>query len=443
MTDQTGDTRTPARDHRQAKSVVGLEGEILSVIPIRIGIVGCGGHMYRNVLPLLRNIPEAEIVAVCDLNIDKARLYAEAAGGTPTAYPDVETMLDAGGLDAAIVVVGFDDITGEPLYPGVVEQILRRRVPTWLEKPPAADAAGVQRMIDAAEAGNTFAQVGFKKVFSVGVQRLHEITRLPSFGRITSYTYSYDVDLPAVVGDLSAPDGRRFLDDFVHIASVIERVIGVPAAVQATRGVGGAGVIVNRHTDGTLGTINLSKESSGLSPVERFEVVGTGTNAVLENGATLTYYPQGNRGPYGTSTNFLPPVTEKNPPDFGPRRWEPEFSLGNLHGGSHFIQGYYQQLRYFVDCVATSLAPELCSLRSAHNVMNYMDTLVGPFNVWRPVPGQKEVAAEHHADPVQELDCPQCSSAMTMKDGWNYVCRTCGTTVSGQIPRSQQTRNLS
>lgn len=407
---------------------------MLLVEPTRIGVVGCGGHAYRNVLPSVRQIPEAVLVSFCDLHRDKAELYARTLGTDATAFADVDEMLDHGGLDAVVVVVGFDDETGDPLYPPVVERILRRGIPVWLEKPPAADVAGVRRMADAAAAGGTFAQVGFKKVFSPAVDRLGQLVALPEFGPVTQYSYSYDVDLPAEIGNLRSPSGRRFLDDFVHVASVLDHLVGLPARVQTVRGPSGAGVVLNTHANGVVGTVNVANSRSGLAPVERLEIVGTGASAFLENGAYLRYYPPGTRGPYGTSTSYLPPVTDQAPADHGPRVWEPEFSLGNLHGGSLFLQGYFHQMRAFVDAVRAGEPPQRCGLDAAARVMAYLDALVGDFGRWRRVAGQPDVEFTHEVDQPQEFRCPDSGRAMVLKDGWNYVCRDCGRTRSGQSP---------
>jgi predicted dehydrogenase len=414
---------------RKTLRVLGGEGELREVVPTRLALVGCGGHAYRNVLPALRQIPEAVMIGFCDPNIEKAWLYAKNHGTDATAYADVDTLLDAEpSLDAVLVVVGFDYESGEPLYPAVVQRILRRGLPVWLEKPPAADRAGVGRMVDAARDGRTFAQVGFKKVFSPSIGRLKQLTRLAEFGAVTRYGYSYEVDMPAEVGNLRSPSGRRFLDDFVHVAAVIDFLCGTPALVQTVRGPTGAGLVINQHADGVIGTVALSSSASGLSPVERLDIVGQGANAVWENGAYLRYYPPGNRGPYGTSASYLP---AEGPADFGPRFWEPEFSLGNLHGGSQFIQGYFHQLRHFVDSVRAHTPPDWCGLDAAERVMTYLDALVGPFGEWRPVAGQAPVTYRHVVDEPQRFFCPASGKAMVLKDGWNYVCRDCGRTRSG------------
>lgn len=68
---------------------------------VNIGIVGCGGITNYHA-SYLKNIPEARIVALCDVNpqaIEKTREGVGQAAG----YDNVEAMLNHDGLDAVIV----------------------------------------------------------------------------------------------------------------------------------------------------------------------------------------------------------------------------------------------------------------------------------------------------------------------------------------------------
>lgn len=46
----------------------------------RLGLIGCWSHVYRNIIPALRFVENQEIVATCDLNIEKAEKYARHLG---------------------------------------------------------------------------------------------------------------------------------------------------------------------------------------------------------------------------------------------------------------------------------------------------------------------------------------------------------------------------
>ena len=45
--------------------------------------------------------------------------------------------------------------------------------------------------------------------------------------------------------------------------------------------------------------------------------------------------------------------------------WEPEFSLGQLYNKGLFLLGYYQEVKYFIDCVLTGQRPEKSELNAA------------------------------------------------------------------------------
>ena len=128
---------------------LGLEGELRDEgRPVRLAMLGCGSHTYRNVLPVLRWIPSARLEACCDLNLEKARAYARSFGAR-SAFADYRAMLDETELDGVLVVLGFD-ADGRPRYPGIVADLLARGLPVWLEKPPAATELEVVEMVRAA-----------------------------------------------------------------------------------------------------------------------------------------------------------------------------------------------------------------------------------------------------------------------------------------------------
>jgi predicted dehydrogenase len=73
--------------------------------PVRLGIVGTGSISLRGLLPhlTLEDVQDrVNVVAVCDPVLDRA----QAAAGkfaVPAAYPDLASMLEAGGLDAVSI----------------------------------------------------------------------------------------------------------------------------------------------------------------------------------------------------------------------------------------------------------------------------------------------------------------------------------------------------
>lgn len=419
------------RGEEWARAALGIEGELVTPKhSVRLGVVGCGSHTFRNVLPVLRHIPEARLVATCDLNREKAEAYAQAFGAE-RATGDHRELVGSGDLDAVLLILGFDE-QGQPLYPSVARNFLERDVCVWMEKPPSStrgQLASLRPLVD----GPTFLQVGFKRMFAPGWTHAAQILREPEFGPITSYSFRYSVDLPAEPGNLMRPSSRRFLDDIVHVASSIVHLVGVPKSATPFRGVGGDGFVVLQHGSGAVGSIHLSKNASRLDAIDDIVLTGIDTSLRIRNSATIEYFPSGWRGSYGRSTSWLPAESDgvtPRPTD-GPRRWEPQFSIGSLASGRLFHQGYYEQLRHFVDCVRKGVGPTRAHLEDALRVMAIVDAIRPPFGTTVSVEGSDgdlespiPVADDEEQPPI----CPRTGEPFDLKDGWSYRCRRCGIT---------------
>jgi predicted dehydrogenase len=106
---------------------------------LRGGIVGCG-FFGQIQLEAWRRMPEAEIVAACDQDIERARKSA------PRAYSAAEEMLDRERLD-------FLDIATRPdSHLPLVRLAASHRIPTICQKPMAPSWADAVAMVEAAEA---------------------------------------------------------------------------------------------------------------------------------------------------------------------------------------------------------------------------------------------------------------------------------------------------
>ncbi|NSW78645.1 MAG: Gfo/Idh/MocA family oxidoreductase [Chthonomonadetes bacterium] len=67
----------------------------------RIAFVGCGGHATHSLFPAVHQIPEMELVAVCDLREELAQRNARWFGALRW-YTDVATMLNQEDLDGVV-----------------------------------------------------------------------------------------------------------------------------------------------------------------------------------------------------------------------------------------------------------------------------------------------------------------------------------------------------
>jgi predicted dehydrogenase len=128
---------------------------------MRIGLVGCGkvGSIHAAALAA---VPEAQFVAACDANIERAQSFAAKYGVLP--FPDVATMLPH--VDA--VIIG----TPHPLHAAPAIQAAKAGVHVLVEKPMAATLDDCDTMIAAArDAGVTLGVISQRRFFTP-VQRI-------------------------------------------------------------------------------------------------------------------------------------------------------------------------------------------------------------------------------------------------------------------------------
>jgi myo-inositol 2-dehydrogenase / D-chiro-inositol 1-dehydrogenase len=120
---------------------------------IRVGMIGAGwiAQEHRRVLD---SLPDAELVAVCDLDKERAEALAESAGAR--AYLDWHELLDAEDLGALIVCTP----PGNHREPAIA--VLERGLPLYLEKPIARTAKDAAEIVAAAERTGTVCAIGYQ-----------------------------------------------------------------------------------------------------------------------------------------------------------------------------------------------------------------------------------------------------------------------------------------
>lgn len=403
-------------------SSLGIQGELVSSKGIpKVAVIGCGSHSFRNIFPTFQFI-DLDLVATCDFILEKAKLYAKQFGASKY-YTDYKEMIEKESLDGVFIILGYGD-KGEPLYPEIVSDILSKGISVWMEKPPAANAELIEQMIAAEKKSNgAFIQVGFKKMFMPSSQKLKEIISNPDFGEITSYSMRYTVDLPDDSADLRVPASRRFIDDYVHVASMQQYLFGPAKEVMYFNNEDKSGFANFIYDSGLIGSVHFSRANSKLAPVERIEVVGSGENVTMNNNIEITYYKKGKIGPYGSTPSYIP---QEGRVEY----YSPEFSLGQVYNKGLFLLGYYNEILYFVDNLRKGTLPQRAGSEDALNVMRYIDSFTagnGKLNSFGEVHERKG-----RGDIIKDiLLCRNCKkSTMYLKDGWNYTCKNCGNTIS-------------
>ena len=138
--------------------------------PLRLGVVGVG-HLGRHHARLLSDLPGATLVAVVDLQIDRARAAAAAAGAR--VETDLNAIVDA--VDAVTIAVPTVD------HLRVARPFLERGIHVLVEKPMTPTLAEADELIGLADASGAVLAVGHTERFNPAVQAALPILRQPRF----------------------------------------------------------------------------------------------------------------------------------------------------------------------------------------------------------------------------------------------------------------------
>lgn len=408
------------------RDVLGVAGEVVRDPDetMAVGLVGCGSHVYRNVLPALKYVEGLDLVATADLDERKATLYADQFGAR-ASYTDYRQMVAEQDLDGVLVSVGLD-ASGRPQYPDIVPEILDAGVSVWMEKPPAASLPELER-IEAAVTDEAFAQVGFKMMFTPAVGKMADLIGDEEFGEIQSYKISYALDLPREPREIQRPAARRFLDDVMHPLSEIVRLFGPPETVTHHYSGETDGFAILEHPGGFTGTFHLMGGAGRIGPAIDLQVVGEGPIAHMKGGTEIEYHRDGDWGSYTRNPDFT--KGEGSHSDrFRPQLREP---LGALELHSEALFGYVAELAHFAEALRSG-GPQWAGIDDAIEVMKIYETFCREPGVPHAIDEQVEPEARSGWLVTRRLHCPNCGGRMRPKNGWSAVCPPqaggCGTT---------------
>ncbi len=321
---------------------------------LNVAVVGVGSHGYRNVLPTMTFLP-VRLKAFCDVNIDRAKITAEQYG-VPRCYADMSEMFRNEDLDAIFLCVP------PRLHPELTCQALDAGVHVWLEKPPGMFAREVEEMIHHRK--DRVAVVGFKKAFMPATQKIIEIFDSEDYGPLRTLLGIYPMTIPSD-GERILREGEHtnWLQNGVHPLSLLLAIGGKVSAVTVHRGERGGGVCLLHFANGALGNFHLADGARHGQPSELYQFFGDDCHAEIRNG-TQVILQRGMRFDYTGSTSFMAEGF-----DSGAIVWEPQNSLGTLENKGLFVQGFYQEMRYFCDCILDGKPAVKGSLEFALEVM--------------------------------------------------------------------------
>jgi predicted dehydrogenase len=197
---------------------------------VRFGLVGCGGigAMHAKAIEL---IDEGELVAVCDIDLARAREIADEHA-VSHVFGNVEAMLDAVALDAVTIA------TDHKRHFAPAMAAIERGVHAIVEKPITVSLEEAHRLLKAAHAHRVKLGGVFQRRFFPAAQRMHAAI---GDGRIGRVTVAECIALlgrdrayfarDAWRGTWKGEGGGALMNQAIHMIDMLLWMVGPPAEV--------------------------------------------------------------------------------------------------------------------------------------------------------------------------------------------------------------------
>lgn len=134
----------------------------------RVALIGCGDIAEHGHLPALHEHPEFELVALCDIDLDKARKLSKVYSNVEI-YRDHRNLLNQEQLDAVVLALNPEDSVD------VAIDFLNQNIPVLDEKPIATTLYDAYRLRSAVYKSNGIYQIGFVMRYSKWVSRIGDM----------------------------------------------------------------------------------------------------------------------------------------------------------------------------------------------------------------------------------------------------------------------------
>lgn len=150
---------------------------------LKIGVIGCGSIAQHRHLPEYAANANVKIVAVCDINEERAKKIAEKYGAA--AYTSYEELVKSGTVDAVSVC------TPNYLHAPISIAALEAGLHVLCEKPMAISQKEAEDMIAAANASGKKLMIAHNQRFVASHQKAKQLIESGEIGKIYSFRTAF------------------------------------------------------------------------------------------------------------------------------------------------------------------------------------------------------------------------------------------------------------
>ncbi len=190
--------------------------------PLRLVIVGCGAVVEQFHLPAAQRVPEVQVVALADPDLEHAAALARRFGVPRVAADYREVLPEA---EAFLLA------TPPHLHRPIGGDILRQGKPVLCEKPLAPSLAEAEALVQAAGQGGTILAAGHNRRFAWNLEALRDLLAGAGLGQVVSVRAEdgFPFNWPARTGyawERAHSGGGVLLENGVHLLDTLQWLLG-------------------------------------------------------------------------------------------------------------------------------------------------------------------------------------------------------------------------
>ena len=239
----------------------------------KLGVAVIGtGFWGRNHARVYKELEETELVAICDIDAERARNVASQFGAKP--YTNTARLLKNESVEAVSVCTWSTSLAKEAL------RTLRAGKHVLVEKPMAANVQKARKLLETAQHKDLHLTVGFLMRFIPGLQHIRRAVENGQMGQLVCATAKRVSQWPERIGDVGVVK-----DTAIHDIDIMRYVFGEdPVAVYAK-----TGNMAHRRFEDYVQIMLTYKsgrsafiESNWLTPYKTRTLTVTGSAAIMK-----------------------------------------------------------------------------------------------------------------------------------------------------------------
>lgn len=265
---------------------------------VRLGVIGAGNFATGTLLPILKNLPDVELIGVCTSRGYTAKGVAEKFG-FQFATTDAEEIFHHPDINALLIATRHD--THAPY----AIRAMRAGKPTFLEKPLAISEEQLQQVEQVWKETGGRVLVGYNRRFSPFVRKIvdhfHNRTEpLSMLYRVNAGPLEQGHWMRATSegGSRIISEGCHFIDVMMFLSNSFPKQV---CAVHLRSHEPDTAQLVIEFEDGSIGVLYYLTTGDPTVPKEYLEVHGAGRTAILRDFRELELIAGGKRTVHKTA----------------------------------------------------------------------------------------------------------------------------------------------